>query len=338
MSPSPRAPYAVSGRVVLITGGSGSLGRHMSTRLLAMRRPPRKIIIFSRDEFKQYEMARALGDDPRLRFFLGDVRDRDRLLRAFHSVDVVIHAAALKQVPAGEYNPFEAIRTNTFGAQNVIEAAIDRGVDRVIGLSTDKAANPINLYGASKLCADKLFIAGNSYAGAKGTRFSVVRYGNVLGSRGSFLPTLAAAREKGVVELTDRRMTRFWITLDQAVDFILACLGRMRGGEIFVPKLPSARLADLVGTMAPGLRMVETGIRPGEKLHEVMVPSDESRLTLELRDHYVLEPAFPWWSERPLKMPGARRVAEGFEYRSDNNPELLSGARLRQFLRQAHVD
>ena len=327
----------VAGRVVLITGGTGSFGRRLVKQLLALDTPPRKVIVYSRDEFKQHEMALEFERHPTLRFFLGDVRDYSRLRRGFQGVDVIVHAAALKQVPAGEYNPSEVIKTNVVGAQNVIDAAIESGVERVLALSTDKAANPINLYGASKLCSDKLFVAGNTYAAERPTRFSVVRYGNVLGSRGSVVPTLRRARTEGLVRLTDRRMTRFWITLDQAVAFVLGRLPQMKGGEIFVPKIPSIRLVDLAHAIAPGVRQVETGIRPGEKLHEMMIPADEAYLTLELDRHYLIQPAFPWWTERFVPSEEGRRVSDGFEYRSDTNPEFVEGAELEALLGRAGV-
>lgn len=324
----------VAGKTVLVTGGTGSLGRRLTRRLLARPNPPRKIIIFSRDEFKQYEMSRDFGGRSELRFLLGDVRDYSRLRRAFHGVDVLIHGAALKQVPAGEYNPSEVVKTNVVGAQNVIDACIEAGVSRVVALSTDKAANPINLYGATKLCSDKLFVAGNTYASDRPTRFSVVRYGNVLGSRGSVVPIFRKAREERELKITDRRMTRFWITLDQAVTFILDRLDVMRGGEIFVPKIPSIRITDLATAIAPGVAQIETGVRPGEKLHEVMVPADEAYLTLELPDSYLIQPAFHWWTERYTSTEEGRKVADGFEYRSDNNPDLLEGEPLMRLLRR----
>ncbi len=326
---------SLAGRNVLITGGTGSLGRRLVAALLAGSEQPNKIIIFSRDEFKQYEMAREFGDHDRLRFFLGDVRDFSRLRRGFQGVNVIVHAAALKQVPAGEYNPSEVIKTNVVGAQNIIDAAIDAGVDRVIALSSDKAANPINLYGASKLCSDKLFVAGNTYAGEGPTRFSVVRYGNVLGSRGSVVPAFRAAAERGQVTITDKRMTRFWLTLDQAVSFVLNSLKLMTGGEIFVPRIPSIRVVDLANAIAPGVPQVETGIRAGEKLHEVMIPADEGRLSLELDSYYVIQPAFPWWTERFRAFEEGRKLADGFEYRSDNNPVFLEGDEILKLLEEA---
>lgn len=322
-------------RSVLVTGGTGSFGRCFIQTLLGLARP-RKVIVFSRDELKQHEMAQEL-DDPRLRFFLGDVRDRDRLVRAFDGVDFVVHAAALKQVPTCEYNPFEAVKTNILGAQNLIEAAIDREVERVIALSSDKAANPINLYGATKLCADKLFVAGNTYAGGRGTAFSVVRYGNVVGSRGSVLPLFLQRRSAGCIPVTDRRMTRFWITLDEAVEFVIRCFDLMRGGEIFVPKIRSMRVVDLAEAVAPSCEIEEIGIRPGEKLHEVMIPEDDARRSIEYEHHYVIQPAFPWWRS-DLSWNGGRAVPEGFSYSSDNNAEWLSVEDLRRLFDQPRTN
>ncbi len=313
-------------RSILITGGTGSFGRVLARTLLA-NHAPRRLVILSRDELKQYEMRADFGDDPRLRFFIGDVRDRERLERAFSGIDTVVHAAAMKQVPAAEYNPFEAIKTNVFGAENVINAAIDCGVDRVMALSTDKAANPINLYGATKLCSDKLFVAGNSYSGDEGTRFSVVRYGNVVGSRGSVVPFFRKQREAGIVPVTDPRMTRFWITLEQGVLFVLKSFARMRGGEIFVPKIPSMRVVDLAEAIAPECDIVNVGIRPGEKLHETLIGEDDARRTLEFEDHYVLVPEFPWWKDEERK---GRPLPDGFSYRSDNNEWWLSVDELRR--------
>ncbi len=291
---------------------------------------PRKLIIFSRDELKQFEMQSEFRDDPRLRFFIGNVRDRDRLMRAFHGVDLVVHAAALKQVPAAEYNPIEAIKTNVIGAENVINAAIDCGVEKVIALSTDKAANPINLYGATKLCGDKLFIAGNSYSGAEGTRFAVVRYGNVVGSRGSVVPFFQRHKEHGFLPITDPRMTRFWITLDEGVQLVLKSFTRMQGGELFVPKIPSMNIMDLAEVIAPDCETHIIGIRPGEKLHETLIDEDAARHTLEWDDHYVIQPEFPWWgAKRPA---GGTPLPEGFSYRSDNNPWRLGREELREMI------
>jgi len=318
----------LNGKNVLITGGTGSFGRKFVETALR-HCSPNKIIIFSRDELKQYEMAQQFNDK-RLRFFIGDVRDKDRLYRAFDDVDIIVHAAALKQVPAAEYNPFEVIKTNVLGAQNVIEAAIDRGVKKVIALSTDKAANPINLYGATKLCSDKLFIAGNSYVGKRETRFSVVRYGNVMGSRGSVVPFFKKMRETGTIPITDPRMTRFWITLDQGVRFVLDCLERMHGGEIFVPKIPSIRILDLAEAIAPGCRHEYVGIRPGEKLHEVMIPEDDARRSVELDTFYVIKPEFPWWGQE--NWSEGKPLPDGFRYSSDTNDWWLSVEEIRQMV------
>lgn len=321
-------------KTVLITGGTGSFGRKFTEIVLKRYPDIRRLIIFSRDELKQYEMAQEFGHDRRLRFFIGDVRDKDRLYRAFDGVDYVVHAAALKQVPAAEYNPSEAIKTNILGAENVINAAIDRGVKKVIALSTDKACNPINLYGATKLCSDKLFIAGNSYAGAKETRFAVVRYGNVVGSRGSVVPFFVSCRKKGIIPVTDPRMTRFWITLEQGVDFVLKSLERMRGGELFVPKIPSMNIMDLVKAVAPECRVEIIGIRPGEKLHESMISADDARHTVEHEDYYVIQPDFPWWDEKAyLKGNSGRKVPEGFSYSSDKNDWWLTVEELREMIK-----
>jgi UDP-N-acetylglucosamine 4,6-dehydratase len=324
----PMAQDFLADRTVLVTGGTGSFGRRFAEIVLA-RHKPRKLIVLSRDELKQSEMREAFGDHPALRFFLGDVRDRDRLLRAFQGVDVVIHAAALKQVPAAEYNPWECVRTNVQGAQNVIDAAIERGVKRVLALSSDKAANPINLYGATKLVSDKLFVAGNTYASLGDTQLAVVRYGNVMGSRGSVIPLFKKLRATGRIPITDRRMTRFWITLDQAVAFVLRALVRMRGGEIFVPKLPSMRIVDLAEAVAPGCALEEVGVRPGEKVHEMMITAEDARKAVEYDDHYVLQPAFPWWSDELAYENGGRPVADGFVYASDTNDRWLTVEELR---------
>ncbi|MDW8259670.1 MAG: UDP-N-acetylglucosamine 4,6-dehydratase (inverting), partial [Gammaproteobacteria bacterium] len=281
----------LNGKSIFVTGATGSFGQRF-VRTVLTRFRPRRLVVFSRDELKQFEMQREI-DDPSLRFFIGDVRDEARLVQAMRDVDYVIHAAALKQVPAAEYNPMECIKTNVMGAQHVINAALANEVEKVIALSTDKAANPINLYGATKLASDKLFVAANNIAGRHRTRFAVVRYGNVVGSRGSVVPLFTRMVADGATELpiTDRRMTRFWITLQQGVDFVLRSLERMHGGEVFVPKIPSARITDLAEAIGPGLPTREIGIRPGEKLHEVMVPADDARLTLEFDDHYVIQPA-----------------------------------------------
>jgi UDP-N-acetylglucosamine 4,6-dehydratase len=324
---------------ILVTGATGSFGKAFVKSVLTRYRPAR-LVVFSRDELKQYEMQQdpALRDNPTLRFFLGDVRDAERLRMAMRGVDYVIHAAALKQVPAAEYNPFEFIRTNVLGAQNVVTAAIENGVKRVVALSTDKAANPINLYGASKLASDKIFVAANNLSGWSGTRFSVVRYGNVVGSRGSVVPLFERLVAEGAEALpvTDERMTRFWITLQQGVDFVLSCLQLMRGGEVFVPKLPSMRMADVAKAMAPHLPVRTIGIRPGEKLHEVMVTEDDARHTLELPDRYVIEPAFAFFEQgTPVYAAEARRVPEGFVYSSDRNDRWLDAEGFRDLVAQA---
>jgi UDP-N-acetylglucosamine 4,6-dehydratase len=318
----------VDGSSILITGGTGSFGKKF-TEIVLRRHHPKKLIIFSRDELKQHEMRQLYpdtGDSP-VRYFLGDVRDRERLNRAFSGVDIVVHAAALKQVPACEYNPFEAVQTNIVGGKNVIDAAIDRGVRRVMALSTDKAVNPVNLYGATKLCAEKLFIQGNAYSGGTGTRFSCTRYGNVVGSRGSVVPAFMEQRRNGAITVTDARMTRFWITLHQGVEFVIRCLERMHGGEVFVPKIPSMNIMDLAEAVAPGCEVRHIGIRPGEKVHEVLVSEDEARHALETDDMYVIQPNHPWW---PVEnWAGAKRLPDGFRYTSDSNAQWLTVPALR---------
>ncbi len=311
---------------VLVTGGTGSFG-HVFVQTMLERHQPRRLVIFSRDELKQSEMEKRFAH-PSLRYFIGDVRDRDRLQRAMHGVDVVFHAAALKQIPACEYNPFEAIQTNVLGAKNVIDAAIDQGVQRVIGISSDKACQPLNLYGATKLCAEKLFVQGNAYGHPRGTAFSVVRYGNVIGSRGSVIPLFAAQRASGRVTVTDRAMTRFWIRLEQGVGFAIRCAELMRGGEIFVPKIPSMRIMDLVAAVAPDCDVEDIGIRPGEKLHEILMSEDESRQALELDRMFVIEPLYPSWSFRPWE--GGKRPARGFRYSSDANNAWLSRDEMKE--------
>ena len=322
-------------KIVLITGGTGSFG-HKCTETILSRYQPKKIIIFSRDEFKQYEMARIFPVEEHacMRYFIGDVRDKERLYRAFQGVDYIIHAAALKQVPAAEYNPTEFIKTNINGAQNVVNVAADRGVKKVVALSTDKAANPINLYGATKLCSDKLFVAANAFVGQDVTRFSVVRYGNVLGSRGSVVPLFLKQRETGEVSVTDPRMTRFWITLEQGVDFVLKCLENMRGGEIFVPKLPSMNIMDLAAALCPECEVKVIGIRPGEKIHEVMVPLADARRTIEFKNNYVILPDNADILTRFEDSPG-KPVAEDFEYSSGDNPWQLSVGELKALLGMA---
>lgn len=321
---------------ILITGGTGSFGREF-VRMIFSRWKPKRVAVFSRDELKQYEMAQELNA-PAMRYFLGDVRDRQRLAQAMRGVEIVVHAAALKQVPAAEYNPMECVKTNVHGAENVIAAAIENEVERVIALSTDKAANPINLYGATKLVSDKLFVAANNVAGGHRTRFSVVRYGNVVGSRGSVVPFFQKLIAEKVRELpiTDNRMTRFWITLPQGVDFVLRSMARMHGGEIFVPKIPSARILDLAEAIAPGMPTKVVGIRPGEKLHEVMCPMDDSHLTLEFPDHYVIRPTIQFSNpvDHAINALGEKgaRVKDGFEYSSGTNPHFLSPAEICSLL------
>ena len=321
---------------ILITGGTGSFGRRFA-RLALERFKPRRLVIFSRDELKQSEMQPEF-DSPAMRFFIGDVRDRDRLMQAMRGIDIVMHAAALKQVPAAEYNPMECVKTNVHGAENVIAAAIENEVEKVVALSTDKAANPINLYGATKLVSDKLFVAANNLAGGHRTRFAVVRYGNVVGSRGSVVALFRKLLSQGARELpiTDERMTRFWITLDQGVGFVFRSLERMQGGEIFVPKIPSARIVDLAVAMAPRATLKMVGIRPGEKLHEVMCPKDDSHLTLEFADHYVIRPtiqfSIPVDHSTNALGEKAKPVPDEFEYNSGSNPRFLSSTELRSIV------
>jgi UDP-N-acetylglucosamine 4,6-dehydratase len=326
-------------QVIAITGGTGSFGRAFIRKLLDSYAPS-KVIVLSRDEAKQYEMAQEFTG-PQMRFFIGDVRDRERLVRAFDNVDFVVHAAALKHVPAAEYNPTECIKTNVHGAENVIHAAIECGVKKVVALSTDKAANPINLYGATKLVSDKLFVAANNIVGKRETRFCVVRYGNVVGSRGSVVPFFRALIEKGVSELpiTDERMTRFWITLSQGVEFVEKSFARMYGGEIFVPRIPSARIMDLVRAIKPDAKIRMIGIRPGEKLHEILCPADDSHRTLEFADHFVIRPSItfnehPEYSKNAIGECGSS-VAMEFEYKSDTNPHFLSVAELNKLVAAA---
>jgi UDP-N-acetylglucosamine 4,6-dehydratase len=321
------------GKSILITGGTGSFGRRYVKTILERFRPKR-VVVFSRDELKQFEMQQQFNA-PAMRYFLGDVRDRDRLVQAMRGIDYVIHAAALKQVPAAEYNPTECIKTNIHGAENVIHAAISNEVEKVIALSTDKAANPINLYGATKLASDKLFVAANNLAGGHRTRFAVARYGNVVGSRGSVVPFFRKLVADGATELpiTDMRMTRFWILLQEGVDFVLKNFERMHGGEIFVPKIPSMKITDLVEAIAPGMTTKVVGIRPGEKLHETMCPADDSHLTIEFHDHYVISPSITFMSHPDYHKNGlgecGKNVEQGFHYGSDSNPHFLNVAELR---------
>jgi len=323
------AKSPIDGKVVLVTGGTGSFGKKFAEHALT-RCDPKRVIIFSRDELKQHEM-RLERTDRRLSFFVGDVRDRDRLYRAFKAdVDLVIHAAALKQVPSCEYNPFEAIKTNILGAQNIIDAAIDCGVSQVLNLSTDKAVSPVNLYGATKLCAEKLFVQGNSYAGSRPTRFSCVRYGNVIGSRGSVVPVFRAQRASGRLSVTDERMTRFWLTIEHGVEFVIRCVGLMQGGEIFVPRVPSMSLMALAEAVAPGCEVDHTGIRPGEKLHETLVSIDEARHAARVGDMYVIYPEFQWWGAH--ERPEGETLADGFSYTSDGNDQHIGVEDLRRLI------
>jgi UDP-N-acetylglucosamine 4,6-dehydratase len=315
-------------QTILITGGTGSFGKKF-TEIMLRDYHPKKLVIFSRDELKQHEMRVSGFDDPSLRYFIGDVRDVDRLRRAFQGVDIVVHAAALKQVPACEYNPIEAILTNIDGAKNVIDAALDTNVQRVLALSSDKAVNPINLYGATKLVAEKLFVQANAYSGSGPTRFSSVRYGNVVGSRGSVIPIFQEQRKNGRVTITDSRMTRFWITLEQGVHFVIHSIEQMIGGEVFVPKIPSMSLSDLVLALAPGC-VESIGIRPGEKLHEVLVSEDEARHSVELDEMFVIQPTHPWWSTD--RWTQGKSLPDEFRYTSNTNAQWLSIEDLHQLL------
>lgn len=317
----------LNNKTVLVTGGTGSFGKKFIRKALILG--VKKVIVFSRDELKQYEMKQEFQDE-RIRFFIGDVRDKDRLYRAFDGVDIVIHAAAMKHVDACEYNPFEAVKTNINGAQNIIEAAIDRGVEKVIALSTDKACSPVNLYGATKLASDKLFVAANAYVGEKKTRFSVVRYGNVVGSRGSVVPFFKKIKETGTVPVTDERMTRFWITLEHGVQFVLDNLERMQGGEIFVPKIPSMKVTDLAKAIAPECKIEIIGIRPGEKLHEAMIMEDDARHTVEYDSYYAILPELSWWTQEN-NFEG-NSLPDGFAYTSDNNTEWLTIEQLKDLV------
>ncbi len=330
----------LSGKSVLVTGGTGSFGKEFVKTLLFRYPRIRRLIVYSRDELKQFEMSQAFPDTkyPPMRYFIGDVRDRERLYRAMRNVDVVVHAAALKQVPACEYNPFEAIKTNVLGAQNVIECAIDRDVQRVVALSTDKAAAPINLYGATKLCSDKLFVSANNFSGKADMKFSVVRYGNVMGSRGSVIPFFMKQRETGCVPITDERMTRFNITLQDGVDLVLYALAHMWGGEIFVPKIPSYRITDLAEAIAPDCERRIVGIRPGEKLHEEMITETDAINSLEFEKHFVILPSMPTWDvDGYMQANEGTYCRPGFSYNSGANDEWLSVADLRHLIRE-YVD
>jgi len=327
-------------KTVLITGGTGSFGKHFIKTVIGAYKP-RRLIVFSRDELKQFEMQQEFGTDkyPFMRYFIGDVRDKDRLELAMNGVDYVVHAAALKQVTTAEYNPFECIRTNVFGAENVVSAALRRNVKRVVALSTDKAANPINLYGASKLASDKIFVAANNLAGADGTRFAVVRYGNVFGSRGSVVPFFKKLIADGAdsLPITDERMTRFWITLTQGVNFVLSSMELMRGGEIYVPKIPSTTIPQLASLVSPNTPQKIVGIRPGEKLHETMIPADDAHCTVELDDRYVILQSFAHAAREAYINRGAMPVADGFSYSSDSNPEQLDARGLQTLLAMAYA-
>jgi UDP-N-acetylglucosamine 4,6-dehydratase/5-epimerase len=314
---------------IFITGGTGSFGQKFVTTMLKQYQP-KKLIIFSRDELKQLDMRLGGLDHLSLRFFIGDVRDVDRLRRAMQGVDVVVHAAALKQVPACEYNPIEAVLTNVMGARNVIDAALDLGVKKVMAISSDKAVNPVNLYGATKLVAEKLFIQANAYRGSGPTRFSCVRYGNVVGSRGSVIPIFLEQRHNGKITITDQRMTRFWITLEQGVRFVIRCIEQMHGGEVFVPKIPSMNIMDLVKAVAPGCAVENIGIRPGEKLHEVLISEDEIHHTLEMDDMFIIQPAHPWWQQE--NWSNARPISENYRYASNTNFQWLAVEELEQMV------
>lgn len=321
----------LTNQTILVTGGTGSFG-HTFVPMTLAKYNPKKIIIFSRDEMKQWEMAKLFQGDPRVRFFIGDVRDKDRLYRALDGVDYVVHAAATKIVPTAEYNPFECVKTNVNGAMNLIDACIDKGVKRVVALSTDKASSPVNLYGATKLASDKLFVAGNSYSGGHATRFAVVRYGNVMGSRGSVIPFFMSIKDKGVLPITDPRMTRFMISLEQGVELVWHAFHDMEGGEIYVKKIPSMKVTDLATVIAPEARQEIVGIRPGEKLHEQMIGEEDASYTYEYPDHYKILPAINNWHACENRIKDGRRVPEGFSYTSDNNTEWMQPAELQAWI------
>lgn len=318
-------------KTILVTGGTGSFGNTFVPMTLA-KYNPKKIIIFSRDEMKQWDMAKKYQGDSRVRFFIGDVRDKDRLYRALDGVDYVVHAAATKIVPTAEYNPFECVKTNINGAMNLIDACIDQGVQRVVALSTDKASSPANLYGATKLASDKLFVAGNSYSGGHGTRFAVVRYGNVMGSRGSVIPFFMSIMEQGVLPITDPRMTRFMISLEQGVELVWHAFDDMVGGEIYVKKIPSMKVTDLARVVAPDARQEVVGIRPGEKLHEQMISPEDAYYTYEYEEHFKILPAINGWHESPDRIKNGKRVPEGFSYTSDNNSSWMTPAELQAWI------
>lgn len=318
-------------KTILVTGGTGSFG-HTFVPMTLAKYNPKKIIIFSRDEMKQWEMAKQFEGDDRVRFFIGDVRDRDRLYRALDGVDIVVHAAATKIVPTAEYNPFECVKTNINGAMNLIDACIDKGVKRVVALSTDKASSPVNLYGATKLASDKLFVAGNSYSGAHDTRFAVVRYGNVMGSRGSVIPFFLSVRDGGVIPITDDRMTRFMISLEEGVELVWHSLEDMEGGEIYVKKIPSMKMTELAKVVAPDAELKIIGIRPGEKLHEQMISPEDSYYTYEYDEHFKILPAINGWADCPNRIKDGKHVSEGFEYSSNNNSEWMSPEQLASWI------
>ena len=323
-------------KVVLVTGGTGSFGKKL-IKILVEEYHPAKIIVFSRDELKQHEMRTSGYNHPSIRYFIGDVRDRERLSRAFYGVNIVVHAAALKQVPACEYNPMEAIKTNILGSSNVADAAIENGVEKVLALSTDKAVNPINLYGATKLAAEKLLIQSNAYAGGRNTRIACTRYGNVVGSRGSVVPLFILQRPSGRLTITDERMTRFWISLEQGVRFVIRCIEQMQGGEVFVPKIPSMNMMDLARAVAPEARVDIIGIRPGEKLHETLISEDEARTTVELPDMYVVQPASAMWFGHAWEEQG-KPLPDGFRYSSNNNTDWLDLSRITEMIAPIEKD
>jgi len=320
------------GKVILITGGTGSFGQKF-TKIMLKKYKPKTIRIFSRDELKQWEMEKKFNDAPHLRFFIGDVRDQGRLERAMDGADIVVHAAALKQVPLCEYNPFEAVKTNILGAENVINAAIDHNIEKVMAISTDKAVNPVNLYGATKMCMEKLFVVGNSYVGGKRqTRMSCTRYGNVVGSRGSIIPLFKGQESTGTITITDKRMTRFWITLEQGVEFVIKCIEMIHGGEIFIPKVPSMKIIDLAKTVAPNCKIKYIGIRPGEKIHECLLTEDETRHAVEYKNFFVIMPDHPWWSYGNYK--DGNKLPDGFRYTSDSNEHWLTEKELQKMLKE----
>lgn len=323
----------LSNKTILVTGGTGSFGNTFVPMTLE-KYNPKKIIIFSRDEMKQWDMAKKYQNDPRIRFFIGDVRDKDRLYRALDGVDYVVHAAATKIVPTAEYNPFECVKTNVIGAMNLIDACIDKGVQRVVALSTDKASSPINLYGATKLASDKLFVSGNAYSGEHGSRFAVVRYGNVMGSRGSVIPFFMSVKDKGVLPITDDRMTRFMISLEQGVELVWHAFEDMEGGEIYVKKIPSMKVTDLARVVAPEAKQEIIGIRPGEKLHEQMISAEDAYYTYEYPEHYKILPVINDWATSPERIKDGKKVPEGFVYASDNNAEWMSDDELATWIEQ----